>query len=59
MAEWLKFHVLCLGGPGSRVWIPGMDMFLSSAMLGRHPTDSVEEDWHKAEKKKRREREED
>ena len=33
VAEWLKFHTLHFGGPGSQVWIPGVDLLHSSAIL--------------------------
>lgn len=36
-AEWLKFHLLHLGGPGSRVQIPAVDLLHSPAMLWRCP----------------------
>ena len=44
VAKWLKFCVLCFGGPGSWVWIPGMDLPLISHAW-RHPTYKIEEDW--------------
>ena len=47
VAEWLKFHVLHFSGLGSQVQIPGEDLLHSSAMLWRHPTYKVEEDWHR------------
>ena len=36
VAEGLELSMLCLGGPGSQVWILGADL-LHSAMLWRHP----------------------
>ena len=59
--------MLCFGGPGSQVWILGVDLHHSPSMLCRHPTYKIEEDWHgwelwanlpqgKNEKKKKRER---
>ena len=33
VAEWLKFHMLHFGGPGSQVQILGTDLLHSSAML--------------------------
>ena len=42
VAEWLMFHTLCFGGPGSWVQIPGTDLLHSSAMLLRSPTYKLE-----------------
>ena len=46
MVEWLEFYVLYFGGLDSQVWIPGVDQLHLSAMLWRHPTYEIEEDWH-------------
>ena len=48
MAEWLKFRALGFGDPGSWVWILGMDLLHSSAMLWWRPTyNKIKEDWHR------------
>ena len=46
MAERLNFHELCFGGPDLWVRILGVDLLHTSAMLWRHPTYKVGEDWH-------------
>ena len=46
MAKQLKFLTLHSGSPGSPVRIVSTDLLHSSAMLWRHPTDKIEEDWH-------------
>ena len=43
----LMFCALCFGSLDSRVWIPGVDLLHSSAMLWRHPTYKIEENWHR------------
>ena len=47
MAEWLKFSILHSGAWGSRIWILGEDLLHLSAILCKHPTYKVEEDWHR------------
>ena len=47
VAKWLKFCMFNFGDPGSWVWILRVDLLHSSAMLWRHPTYKVEEDWHR------------
>ena len=47
MAEWLKLCLLHFGRLGSQVRIPAVDLLHSSAMLWRHPTYKIEEDWHR------------
>ena len=42
-----KFGVLCFGGQGLRVQIPGTDLHHSTAMLWQQPTYKVEEDRHR------------
>ena len=50
MAQWLNAHILLLGGQGSLVWIPGVDMApLGKPSCGRRPTYKVEEDGHRCE----------
>ena len=49
-AEWLKFPVLCFC-PGLQVWIPGVDLFCSLAMLWRYPTCKIEGYWDRCELK--------
>ena len=44
MAQWLKF---CFGDPGSWVRILGADLLHLSAMLWRHLTYKIEEDWQR------------
>ena len=38
MAEWFKFRVLHFGGLDSWVWILGVDLIHTSAMLWQPPT---------------------
>ena len=47
LAKWLKSSTFHFLGLGSRVQIPGADLLHSSAMLWRHPTYKIEEDWHR------------
>ena len=49
MAEWLRFCPLRFSGPGSQVRIPCTDLLHSSAMLQRHLTYKIEEDWHRCQ----------
>ena len=49
VTKWLHFCVLHFSGSGLQVWIPGMDLLQSSAMLWSHPTFKVEEDWHRCQ----------
>ena len=46
MAEWLKAPHSTLLQPGLAGSHPGCGQLHSSAMLWRHPTYKVEEDWH-------------
>ena len=49
MAEWLKLHMLPFGCPGFLGSIQGVDLLHSLAMLWRHPTYKIEEDWHRSQ----------
>ena len=48
-AKVLKMGVFHFGGPSLQIWIPGMDLHHSSAMLWRRSTYEVEEDWHRCQ----------
>ena len=45
VTEWVKLSVLCFSSLGSQIL--DVDLLHSSAMLWRHPTYEVEEDWHR------------
>ena len=43
----VKFATLHFGGLDSQVWIPGANLYHSSAMLWWQPTYKGEKDWHR------------